>query len=247
MIKRVLITLLLLLLIAYLTWAVGWISRRPEAQVCSGVLYDVQDSVYAHFISDKELTTLLKRANLDPTGRLLDEVNTQQIEESIAEHPLIDEVECYKTPSGRLRIDIRQRIPILRVMDQRGGNYFVDTKGKVMPGNAHCIARLPVATGHVSRSMATGDLYHFAQFLHEDEFWDAQVEQIHLLSSGDVELVPRVGNHIIFMGKIKGYEKKLKRLKAFYRKGLNKVGWNRYSRISVEFSNQVICTRREKK
>ena len=151
MVKRVLITLLLLLLIAYLTWAVGWISRRPEAQVCSGVLYDVQDSVYARFISDKELTALLKRANMDPTGRPLDEVNTQQIEESIAEHPLIDEVECYKTPSGRLRIDIRQRIPILRVMDQRGGNYFVDTKGKVMPANAHCIARLPVATGYVSR------------------------------------------------------------------------------------------------
>ena len=37
---------------------------------------------------------------------------------------------------------------------------------------------------------------------------------------------------------------KLERLKTFYKKALNKVGWNKYSRISLEFNNQIICTKK---
>ena len=33
-------------------------------------------------------------------------------------------------------------------------------------------------------------------------------------------------------------------MRLFYEKALNRVGWNKYSRINVEFDNQIICTRR---
>ena len=42
------------------------------------------------------------------------------------------------------------------------------------------------------------------------------------------------------------YEEKFEKLKTFYEKGLNQVGWNKYSRISLEFNNQIICTKKEK-
>ena len=41
-------------------------------------------------------------------------------------------------------------------------------------------------------------------------------------------------------------EEKFERLKTFYEKGLNQIGWNKYSRISLEFNNQIICTKKEK-
>ena len=91
------------------------------------------------------------------------------------------------------------------------------------------------------------DLYQFALFLQKNKFWDAQIEQINVLKGREVELVPRVGDHIVFLGKIDNYENKLERLKEFYRKGLNKVGWNKYDRISVEFGNQIICTKKDEK
>ncbi|HJC97601.1 MAG TPA: cell division protein FtsQ, partial [Candidatus Phocaeicola merdavium] len=31
-----------------------------------------------------------------------------------------------------------------------------------------------------------------------------------------------------------------------YEKVLSQVGWNKYERISVEFNNQIICTKKEK-
>ena len=66
-----------------------------------------------------------------------------------------------------------------------------------------------------------------------------------VFSNKNIELVPRVGDHVICLGKLDDFERKLKRVKVFYEKGLNKVGWNKYSRISVEFGNQIICTKRE--
>ena len=61
----------------------------------------------------------------------------------------------------------------------------------------------------------------------------------------EIELVPRVGDHIVYLGKLEHFEDKLDRLKTFYGKALNEVGWNKYSRISLEFSNQIICTKHQ--
>ena len=78
-----------------------------------------------------------------------------------------------------------------------------------------------------------------------DKFWNAQIEQINVTPTREIELVPRVGDHVVFLGKIDNFEEKLGRLKIFYEKALNKVGWNKYERINLEFSNQIICTKRE--
>ena len=81
--------------------------------------------------------------------------------------------------------------------------------------------------------------------MQNNPFWDAQIEQIHVLPGKDIELVPRVGDHIVYLGKLEHFEDKLDRLKTFYGKALNEVGWNKYSRISLEFSNQIICTKHQ--
>jgi cell division protein FtsQ len=44
-----------------------------------------------------------------------------------------------------------------------------------------------------------------------------------------------------------GMDKKLERMRKFYLYGLNKAGWNKYSSISVEFDNQIICKRVKEK
>ena len=83
----------------------------------------------------------------------------------------------------------------------------------------------------------------------------SEIEQINILPSGDMEVVPRVGNHVVKVGRIpqfkdkerreKEIEKflsnKFQRLKKFYVYGLNKIGWNKYKYINIEFDNQIIC------
>ena len=231
MVKRILLSIVLLLVIAYLVVAVTAFNRKSASQVCQDVELVIKDTVYAGFITKKEVATLLEKKGISPVGKDLERVRTKTLERELAKHPLIDQVECYKTPSGKLCIEVTQRIPILRVMSANGENYYLDNKGTVMPPDA--------------KSFAMRDLYKFGVFLQKNSFWNAQIEQIHVLPGKNIELAPRVGDHLIYLGKIAGFEKKLKRVKAFYERGLNQVGWNKYSRISVEFDNQIICTKRE--
>ncbi len=200
MIKRILLSIVMLVLIAYLTVAITAFNRKPADQTCRDMELVIKDTAYAGFIT---------------------------------------------TPSGKVCVEVTQRIPILRVMSANGQNYYLDNKGTIMPPEAKCVAHRVIVTGNVEKSFAMKDLYKFGVFLHNNKFWDAQIEQIHVLPDQNIELVPRVGDHLVYLGKLENFEDKLARLKEFYKKGLNRVGWNKYSRINLEFSNQIICTKRE--
>ena len=244
MFKKILLSALLLLIAAYIVAAVTVFNRKPAAQVCHDIRLVIRDTVYAGFVTKKEVTSLLRQKGISPIGRPADSISTRAIEQALALHPLIDRVECYKTPGGSLNIEVSQRIPILRVMADNGDNYYLDNKGNIMPPGAKCVAHRAIATGRIEKAFAVKELYKFGVFLQQNPFWDAQIEQIHVLPDGNVELVPRVGSHLIYLGRLDHFEAKLQRVKAFYEKALNRVGWNKYSRINVEFANQIICTKR---
>lgn len=246
MLKKILRTLALLLVTVYLLVAVTAFNRKPAAATCIGIELVIKDTAYAGFITPQEIASIFTKKKLDPVGKSMDKIRTSELEKILVTQPLIDRVECYKTPSHKIGVEVTQRIPILHVISSQGENYYLDNKGNVMPSSAKCTALVPLATGSIDKSFAVSDLYPFGMFLRQDPFWRAQIEQIHVLSDGTVELVPRVGNHIIYIGKPERYNWKLKRVKAFYRKALNKVGWNKYERINVEFDNQIICTKVDK-
>lgn len=241
--KRILTIILMLAVTAYLAASFTWMNKTPSGRICRHVNIMIEDSSGTCFITPAEATALLKSKRLYPLGIATDSIRCQTIEKALSTNTFIESAECYKTPSGDLCISIRQRMPILRVMPNSGSSYYLDNKGRSMPGGGHA-AHLPVATGHIDRRTAEGPLYEFALLLSKDPFWSRQIEQIHVTANGELELVPRVGDHILFLGKPVHMEEKLQRIHSFYTKGLSRVGWNKYSRISVEFDNQVICKRR---
>lgn len=245
MIRKILILFTLLLICAYLIAALTVLNSKPQDAVCQRVECIIKDSIQSAFIHAQEVEHILKNNKLYPKGKKMDSVVCRAIETCLRKDPRIENAECYKSPMNCICIEIVQRLPILRIMSNNGENYFVDSKGTVMP-EARCAAYLAVATGNIDKAMACKELYEFGMFLQKDKFWNAQIQQINVTPEKELELVPRVGDHIVFLGKPDQFEKKLSRLKAFYEKALNKVGWNKYSRISLEFNNQVICTKKKK-
>jgi cell division protein FtsQ len=243
MIRRLFTLLLLLLILAYLIAAVTVFNTRPEEEICKGVELVVKDSIDHGFITPKEVSRILEAHKLSPKGKQMGEVNTRAIEEQLRQHPLVREAECYRTPGGHITIEVSQRIPLLRVMATNGEDYYVDEEGKAMPTVGQS-AYVPVATGFIRREFATTALYELARYLQKNALWRDQVEQINVTASQELELVPRVGEHIIFLGKPGDYDQKFTRLEKFYKKALNEIGWNKYARISLEFDNQIICTKK---
>ena len=244
MIKKIFILVFLTLIATYIVVAMTVLNAKPVQQICKGMELVINDSIDYGFITQKEIIKLLSSKKLSPIGKEIAGINTRQLEDEISQHPLVDNVECFHTPGGRIAIEITQRLPILRIMASNGESYYIDEKGKTMP-LSNSAANVVVVTGMVDRNFATKELYKFGLFLQQHSLWKAQIQQINVTSAKELELVPRVGEHVIFLGKPGNYEEKLERLKKFYRKGLNQIGWNKYSHISLEFDNQIICTQKE--
>ena len=242
---RILLSLVMLLIIAYLCTAFTFFNKKPVGRLCNEIEVTTKDSTFSDLFTARSITDILKQKKLNPVGKDIDSVSTLLMERELSQNPLIDNVECYKTPSGKIRIDISQKTPVLRVFNSYGENFLVDNKGSIMPLVASNAFHLPVVTGQASKSFCAGKLYELGVFLQHDAFWKAQVEQINIVSGGNIEIVPRVGNHIIYLGQLDDYTNKLRRVEKFYTKALNKIGWNKYERVNVELSNQIICTRRK--
>lgn len=242
--KTILITADLLLGV-YLVFAVTAFNKPDDSKLlCSQVKIDITDSQVDGFLNADEIKKMLKQKKLYPLGKPIASINCRDMEEALTASPFVDKVQCYKTQNGNISISLTQRLPIVRIMAENGSNYYLDNHGGVM-GKTKYTADIIIATGNISQKYAQGPLSKVANYIVHSDLWNHQIEQINVLDDGTMELVPRVGEHIIFIGDATEIEKKFDRLEKFYRHGLNKVGWNKYKYISVEFSNQIICKRND--
>ena len=86
------------------------------------------------------------------------------------------------------------------------------------------------------------NLIKFIKFISNDEFWKAQIQQIHIRTDHELVLVPRVGDQLIVFGKPEKIEMRFRNLKALYTEGFSTDGWNKYKTITLKYDNQVVCT-----
>ena len=244
MIKRILGYCLTILIVAYLIIAITRFNHQPEGVVCKQIELCIKDSVDRGFVTLPGVKNLLKHKGLLPVGKPVKEINVHAIEQALKQHPFIRKADCYLTSGGNLKIIAHQRIPLLRIMADNGDNYYLDSDGKTMSATGTSVY-VPVATGFIDRKYAKTKLYDIALCIEQNPFWKAQIEQINITPRLEVQMVPRIGNQILFFGKADDIRQQFERLKIFYAEALNRVGWNKYSRISVEFNNQIICTKND--
>lgn len=216
--------------------------KLDNDKICKGIEISIFDKQNKALISEKEVIQFLNEKEITPIGKFYRKIKTKKIEDVLEKHLMIRNAECYKMPDGKLRIEIEQRSPILKIMCD--GNYYVDDLRKTIPVSSNFTAYVPVASGRIDKKMATGELCDFALFLSKDSFWNNQIDQIYVSDSMKVYLVPRVGNQTIVLGNFDRFEKKLEKLKKLYLYGFNKTGWNQYKTIDLQYKNQVVCSKK---
>lgn len=245
--KNSMIVLLDIAIAVYLLFAITVFNTPDDrSQICSKVVINILDNQTDGFLNNGEIKKLLEQKNSYPEGQPLSEVSVRKMEDILKKSPLVESVECYKGQDGKVYIKLCQRLPIIRIKSNNGDDYYIDNKGEIMPHTKYVSDRI-IATGHIQKSYATKILAPIANELANDEFWQNQIEQINILENGGIELVPRVGDHIIYLGNHTHLTRKLERMRMFYKYGLQEAGWNKYSYISVEFDNQIICRKGERK
>jgi len=256
--KTIIFYVLDVILTFYLVMAItSWNTPDKKHRICTKVNINISDSNNSGFLSAEEIKAILEKDKLYPLNRQLSSIEPRKIEEALKVGPFVDTAQCYITENGHINIRISQRMPIIRIKNNKGEDYYLDDNGGILP-NSKYTSDLIIATGDISKWFAHFAITPMAKAINKSEFWLNQIEQINVRPDRGIELVPRVGNHIIFIGYLpirrnkaandKGIDefvtKKLERTEKFYRYGLSQAGWNKYSYIDVEFDNQIICKRR---
>ncbi|MGM9477329.1 cell division protein FtsQ/DivIB [Pedobacter sp. GSP4] len=231
----------------------GFINVKKQTVKCTDVKIIIPGA--DNFIEREEIDDILKEDQGVLLGRNLENINIHKIEQKLQSNPYIGFAKVYVDMDGVLHIEIKQRQPILRILNENGQDFYIDNDGLKMPISSNFTANVLVATGHISEvfgsrvdtlhTQLARDLYKTAQFIKKDTLWDAQIEQVVVDQKNDIELIPRVGSQRIILGNADSLEKKMRNLLLFYKKAMPQVGWETYKTINIKYTNQVVCVKRD--
>ena len=264
MIKRILKISIWILLLAGVIVALGFAGKGESKLICKDFKINILRECENYFVEEDDIRQMLKDKGDSVIGQQISALHVNQIEKLVMTNPWVANADVYMSVNGVLQIDIVQRNPLLRIINNSGESFYLDMDGKLMLWSKNFTPRVLVANGNIhdafniwyrksveeikksdtlSKISLLDDLYDMAKYVSSDKFWNAQVPQIFVNSKNEIELVPLAGEHKIIFGDANDMEEKFTKLKTFYTQGLNFTGWIMYDTINLKYKNQIICTK----
>jgi len=263
-IKKIAILCGWVLMVASLFVLAGFVEVKQKEIICREIRVNIDYQGGDIFLSTDEIKAMVMgEFGGQVVGKTMKSLSLERIHDRLAENPYIRKTQIYSTVDGNLIVNVLQYKPILRVFNSRGQSYYVATEGTMLPLSEMYTARVPVATGLIpdpysvktnlipgklvwdeaDRNLTTlQKLYLMARYLESNDFFRAQVDQIFVNAHREMELIPKVGNHVILFGGVNDLEEKFDKLMAFYQDGLRTKGWSKYTILNIKYKNQVICS-----
>lgn len=205
------------------------------------------------YIERSEVIRIMSKSNGKLIGKNINELAVQRIENTLKANPFIEQAKIYLDMDGKIWVQIKQREPVLRVINSFNQDFYIDRNGQKMPISKIHTPHILVASGTIMETFSgkidtlktplAKDLFKVAQFIESDPLWNEQIEQVYVNQNIDLELVPRVGDHKIIIGNSDSLQTKFNNLLLFYKKALPKVGWNTYKTINLKYAGQIVCER----
>ncbi len=204
-----------------------------------------------NFIERDEVDRILMENGGAMLGKDLNDINIHKLENALKANPFIEFAKVYADMTGVIHVQIRQREPVLRVVNMANLHFYIDGNGNKIPLSDNYTAKVLVASGLIEEDFSgrvdtlktkmARDLFRTALYIRSDTLWDNQIEQLFVDLKGDIEMVPRVGGHKIILGSADSLQIKFRNLLVFYKKAIPKVGWDTYKTINLKYANQIVC------
>lgn len=251
--NRIIEILIWLILISGAIVLLSFVNIEHKKAKCKSfdVLLEYGNNNSDIFLTADEIKNWVYQITDTLSGQLLANIDIELIENEIKNIPYVADADVYVTINGNIKTKIKQRKAMVKIINRFGDSYYLDNEQNVMPLSNKHSAHVIIANGNISykfgdtikNNSTVNKIYTLAKSLTKDEFFKAQIEQIYINNNNEIELIPKVGNHVILFGSMKDADEKLEKLKLFYIKGLKKTGWNNYKTINLKYRNQIVCTK----
>ncbi len=226
--------------------------RAKSTKKCAGIHIELKGNAPGMvFIDEKEILKLIHEQGVK-VGTPIGEINLNKIEQSLLKTNWVNKSNLFIDNLQQLQVVIEQRIPIARVFTASGNSFYIDSVAQRLPLRQLSAVRLPVFTNFPSDqeklskpdSTLLKNILQFASIVHKDSFFMAQIAQVNIASSGDFEIVPTLGDHLVLIGSIEHLEDKLNRLYTFYKKVWVPSGINAYEVLDARFDHQIVALKK---
>ena len=212
-------------------------------------------------MEEDHIRELIRQNGDSLIGQSVGSINVTALEMLVNTNPWVENAEVYMGINGKVKIDIVQREPLIRILNNSGESFYLDRKGKLLIWSPDFTPRVLFVNGNIPEKYNTcykfdfsgedslpentvlDEVFALASYISNDTLWNAQFEQIYVNDAHEFELIPRIGDHRILLGDTADMAGKLKKLSIFYTEGLNHTGWNQYDTINLKFHNQVVCSK----
>lgn len=246
-------------LLIYMIIIPSFMSARMDSVPCRKIEINIADSLSYRFVTRERLFNMVQNDKRNLLGDKSGKIETEAIERDISGVKELERAEVYHTIDGVLHVDADQRDPLLRIITRYGNSYFIDDHGVIIPHSRVFTPRVTVVSGYIdipAENLSRGNIasmddksvvkriVKMVSYIRSDPFWSGQIEQIWINPDQELEIVPRVGNHIIKFGVTDDFESKLNHLETFYMTALPRMGWDSYREINLRYQGQIICKRR---
>ena len=229
----------LLLLIICITALYAFSNKRNEQRVVRGIRMDFVGE-QSLFVTQGMVNKLLIQNYGSLENVTKEKVVLNTIEEVIETDEMVKKAQVYLTIDGELRSKIEQRQPIGRV--EGISKFYLDKEGLSMPLSKIYSARVPIITGKITGE-SLEDVYVILKYINEDDFLRKNVIGIHIEEVAKYQLKFRLESFVVNLGDVEDLEEKFNNFKAFYAKATRDKTLDNYQIVSLEFNNQVVCTK----
>ena len=248
----------LLITAGYLVLAGMNMSDRRRSVRCESLCITVEDSAVCGFVTPRIAEQWLEEASLGIRSRRLNDIDLDAIEAFLGGNDYVSGAKVYVSMDGAANMILRQRHPVIRIISETGYDFYADSSSYLFPPCGHYAAEVPVVTGK-PRFSFDGDFYgslaekkayddmkflkkliNFVGIISNDEFLRSLVVQVYVEGDGQIELVPRIGDQVILVGRLENCGEKLTNLKEFYTQSFSDKWWETARQVDLRYRGQVI-------
>ncbi len=231
--------------------SIAFSGKRHGDRMINDLIIHVDNQYDNYFVDQEDVKSLINQE--DATYLLttdIGELDLKLIEKRVQRNKFVDDVQAFLDHHGNLIIEIQQSKPIARIFDPNGPDFYVDTRGRILPTSDKYTARVLLLDFEQKSKYLTGDLnntphgralYEVLQFIDQDEFWKSQIAQLSIDKNDEITVTPQVTKQSVVFGLAENIEDKFKRLAIFYKKILPVKGWNTYQTVNLKYANQIVC------
>ena len=167
-------------------------------------------------------------------------VHLKALEFELNKIELVRKSDVFIDVNGTMIIDIEQRKPIARFIDNKS---YLDEDGLVMPKSKYYSARVPVIKGYANTQDQLDLIYKLTNYIKNDKFLSQSATEILIDSNSNFSIKLRDYRFKILIGQLNNLDLKIKNFKAFYINASANQILNKYSVINLQFDNQVVCVK----